>query len=274
RRYWRGWAPHWLLMTLPMPWPAESVARAAARQFHGKHYRMLTFPHVTKVYQVDKIIEKSYKEVVPIIIVFTTVLEEVRNAIISACESFDIEYLDIMDQALQAFGRKLGAPPLYKAGLSRKLDHQYFSKIDAIEFTIRHDDGKSPEGIMKADLVLIGVSRTSKTPLSMYLAYLNYRVINVPIVQYIPVPEQIYKVSSSKIIGLTIEPKLLSQIRIERTRMMGYRHNDHYNNMVFILEELEFASKIMKRIGCPIIDVSNKAIEETANEILEIILHQ
>lgn len=253
---------------------AESVARAAARQFTGKHYRMLTFPHITKAFQLIPIIQKASKEDVPVIVVFTTVLENIRNAIISECESHSLEYLDIMDQALQVFGRKLGAPPLYKAGLSRKLDHQYFNKIDAIEFTIRHDDGKAPEGIMKADLVLVGVSRTSKTPLSMYLAYLNYRVINIPLVQYMPIPDELFKINAGKIIGLTIQPELLNRIRTERTRSMGYRKNDHYSNMSAILDELEYAEKVMKKLGCAILDVSNKAIEETANEILEIILHQ
>jgi len=253
---------------------AESVARAAARQFTGKHYRMHTFPNITKEYQLTPIIQKAVAEPAPVIVVFTTVLEQIRNSIISECEAHDLEYLDIMDQALQAFGRKLGAPPLYKPGISRKLDHQYFNKIDAIEFTIRHDDGKAPEGIMKADLVLIGVSRTSKTPLSMYLAYLNYRVINIPLVQYTPVPEALFKINAGKIIGLVIQPDLLNKIRIERTRLMGYRQNDHYVSMTAILDELEYANKIMRKLGCAVIDVSNKAIEETANEILEIILNQ
>ena len=139
----------------------------------------------------------------------------------------------------------------------------------AVEFAIKYDDGKNPWGLAKADLVIIGVSRTSKTPLSMYLANKQLKVANVPLVPEIPPPEELFKVPSSRIIGLLIDPYKLNEIRCARLKAMGLTDGANYADIHRIQEELEYARAIMQQLHCMIINVSNRAIEETASLILE-----
>lgn len=248
---------------------AEAVARAVSRQFPDKTYTLLKYPVLLREGQIDELIKKATEQ--PSVVVFTTVLDKTRQSIVQKCRQYGVRYVDIMEKPLEVFGEVLQREPSYQPGLARKLDDAYFHRIKAIEFAIRYDDGKDPKGMNDADLILIGVSRTSKTPLSMFLAYYDVRVINIPLVVNAPVPEQLFTLPSKKIIGLTIDPQLLNKIRQNRSKMIGMKSNTDYTDMNQILEELEFAEKIMKQIGCPIIDVSNKAIEETTNIILDII---
>ena len=152
--------------------------------------------------------------------------------------------------------------------LSLKYDSGYFSRVEAIEFAVRYDDGKDPRGLRTADVGIIGVSRTSKTPLCMYLANKSIRATNIPLVPELPVPKVIFEVPSSKIIGLTNSPEKLIRIRKERMKSMGLNADTSYTNLARIFEEIEFANEVMKKIGCPIIDVSDKAIEETADLVI------
>src|SRR5699024_2220953 len=140
-----------------------------------------------------------------------------------------------------------------------------------IEFAVKYDDGRDPRGIRKADIVLLGISRTSKTPLSMYLANRNIKVANVPLVMEVEPPKEIFEIPSKKIIGLTNSPESLNQIRTERLRALGLGVGANYASLERILDELEYAESIMKRIGCPVIDVSNKAIEETTENIISLL---
>jgi regulator of PEP synthase PpsR (kinase-PPPase family) len=161
--------------------------------------------------------------------------------------------------------------PKREAGLNRRLTSYYFDKIEAIEFAVKYDDGKDPRGFRKADVVLIGISRTSKTPLSMYLANKNLKVANLPLVPEVEPSEELFKISPRKIIGLTNSPEVLNNIRRERLKDMGVKHDSAYADLNRILEELEYADKIFERLRCPVIDVSQRAIEETASIIISII---
>ena len=176
-----------------------------------------------------------------------------------------------MGPIMEAFGYMYNAEPRMEPGLVRKLDEEYFRKIEAIEFAVKYDDGKDPRGILKADVVLIGVSRTSKTPLSMYLAHQRIKVANVPLVPEVEPSEELFNIPNKKIIGLKINPEKLFGIREERLKSLGLATHANYANYERILEELDFSEKIMKKIGCPVIDVSSKAIEETANIIIDMI---
>ena len=153
----------------------------------------------------------------------------------------------------------------------RQLDDAYFRKIEAIEFAVKYDDGRDPRGVLNADIVLVGVSRTSKTPLSMYLAHKGFKVANVPLVPEVLPPEELYKIPRNNCVGLIITPDKLNAIRKERLRNLGLTSQANYASFERILEELDYAEKIMKRLGCPVINVSNKAIEETADYILEVL---
>ena len=176
-----------------------------------------------------------------------------------------------MTDILNILIEKTGKQPLGEAGRIRKMDESYFRRIAAIEFAVKYDDGKDPgRGIKEAELVLIGISRTSKTPLSMYLANRNIKVANVPLVPEIPVPKEVYEIDSKKIIGLTNSPEVLNNVRTNRLKALGLSSNANYAKLDRILEELEYSEKVMKKIGCPVINVANKAIEETAGDILDI----
>ena len=176
--------------------------------------------------------------------------------------------VDILTPAIIAIERVSNLEPITKPGALRNLDDQYFKRVDAIDFAVRYDDGKDPRGVLSADVTILGVSRTSKTPLSMYLANKNFRVANIPLVPETPVPKEIFEVPSKKIIGLTNSPVKLNSIRKSRLQSLGLPSNSSYTNLDRILLELEYANSIMKKIGCPIIDVSDRAIEETAEIII------
>src|SRR5699024_3677145 len=155
-------------------------------------------------------------------------------------------------------------------GLLHKLDRDYFRKVEAIEFAVKYDDGRDPRGITKADIVLIGVSRTSKTPLSQFLALKRYKVANVPIVPAVDPPEELFRIDPNKCVGLSISPEKLYDIRRERLKALGLGDQAIYANIKRIHQEIEHCNKIIDKIGCRVIDVSNKAVEETANIILQV----
>lgn len=179
--------------------------------------------------------------------------------------------VDILGPMMESLQTLFQQPPKMKPGLVRQLDEEYFRRVEAIEFAVKYDDGRDPRGILKADVILIGVSRTSKTPLSMYLAHKRLKVANVPLVPEVKPPEELFEISNKKVIGLKISPNQLNTIRTERLRSLGLTAEANYANHERIIEELEYADRVMKKIGCRVIDVSNKAVEETANIILGMI---
>ncbi|MCT4632887.1 MAG: kinase/pyrophosphorylase [Firmicutes bacterium] len=248
---------------------AEQVTRATAEQFRNFKYQLKKFPYVNNDIQIKEIIEDASKH--KSLVVFTTVLGHVRQTIINECTEKNVMYIDIMMPLIGTFENFLDSKPVNEPGIIHKLDERYFRKVEAIEFAVKYDDGKDPRGVKKADIVLVGVSRTSKTPLSMYLAHKNIKVANIPLVPEVPVPDELFEVPVKKIIGLTTNPVKLNEIREERLKALGLSGGASYANFERILEELEYADGIMKRLGCPVIDVSAKAIEETAGLILEII---
>jgi regulator of PEP synthase PpsR (kinase-PPPase family) len=162
---------------------------------------------------------------------------------------------------------RLKQTPRYEPGVVHKLDDDYFRKVEAIEFAVKYDDGRDPRGILKADVILIGVSRTSKTPLSQYLAHKRLKVANVPIVPEVEPPEELFTVPSHRCFGLRITPEKLNDIRIERLKALGLNSEANYANISRIKQELDYFNNIIDRIGCRVVDVSNKAVEESANLI-------
>lgn len=246
---------------------AEYVARATAAQFE-KEYEIVKFPFIREASQIEEIIEDA--ETHHSIILYTTVIDEFRDLLKARGTEKNIPCIDVMSTAMKAFQEFLGMEPKHEPGIIRRLDEKYFKKVEAIEFAVKYDDGKDPRGIKKADVVLLGVSRTSKTPLSMYLANKNLKVANVPLVPEVPVPKEVYQIPKNRIIGLTTNPIKLNEIRQERLKALGLSDTATYANLDRILEELDYADRIMKEINCPIIDVASKAVEETANIIIDI----
>jgi len=247
---------------------AELVVRAAASQFNGGYVEIRRVPYVNDTAEIPEIIEEASH--FNSLIAYTLVLPELREVIKAEAKKHSVLTVDIMGPTLDALTQLEGCQPKLEPGLVRRMDREYFRKVEAIEFAVKYDDGKDPRGIVRADLVVIGVSRTSKTPLCMYLAHKSIKVANVPLVPEVAPPEEVFHLPFHKVIGLTIRPSQLNEIRQERLKALGLTSNADYASMERILKELEYAEKVMKKIGCPVIDVTNKAVEETASRVMEI----
>lgn len=247
---------------------AEHLAKAIAEQFKPSMYETRKFPYVDSVDTVKDIVTEAASN--NSLLIFTVVIETIRDAIVQQCAARNVPCFDVMSPLLTFFEDTLRVKPMREAGIIHRLDENYFKRVEAVEFAVKYDDGKDPRGVKKADVVIIGVSRTSKTPLSMYLAHKNVKVANIPLVPEVPVPEELYEISNKKVIGLTTNPIKLNEIRQERLKALGLNDSASYASLERILQELEYADNIMRRVGCPVIDVASKAVEETANIILEI----
>jgi len=247
---------------------AELVARAAGSQFDGGRVSIRRVPYVSQVSDIEAIFPEAAKY--NSVITYTVVIQELREAIKRLSEEYGIPCVDLLGPTLDAVTIATGMQPKMATGLLRKLDDDYFRKVEAIEFAVKYDDGKDARGLTKADIVLIGVSRTSKTPVCMYLGHKKLKAANMPLVPEVAPPQELFEISPKKIIGLTIKSQLLNEIRNERLKALGLGSGADYANPNRIIQELEYAENIFKRIGCPVIDVTNRAVEETAGRVLEL----
>ncbi len=246
----------------------DLVTKAAISQFRPgmQDTKLQRFPHVESVEQLTEIVQLAKEQ--NAIIVFTLVKEIMRDFLHDICQEKEIPAVDLMGPIMEMLGETLQVEPLEEPGLVRKLDDDYFKKIEAIEFAVKYDDGRDPRGLLKADIVLIGVSRTSKTPLSQFLAHKRYKVANVPLVPEVEPPEELFLVDPKKCIGLVISPEKLNSIRKERLLALGLDDSASYAKLERINEEITHFKNVVNRIGCQVIDVTNKAVEETANDII------
>lgn len=248
---------------------AESVIKAGLSQFTIDAYQIKRVRYVDNRETIDKTLAKAAES--HALIGFTLVDPKLRNHLVMQAEKMNVEAIDIMGPVLDSLERVLKETPLFKPGLVHKLDEDYFKRVEAIEFAVKYDDGQDPRGIMQADIVLIGVSRTSKTPLSQYLALKCLKVANVPIVPEVDPPSELFNIDASKCIGLNISPEKLNEIRKERLKALGLADQAIYANLQRINEELAYFDQIVDQIGCEVVDVSSKAVEEIANTILHMI---
>ena len=247
---------------------AEFVVRAAASQFLDTEMEIVRMPYINDRQYIRKIVADASEQ--RCIFAYTLVVDELRHEMVAAAAEYGVPTIDIMGPVLETMSQVANETPLKQAGLLRKLDEEYFRKVEAVEFAVKYDDGKDPRGITNAEIVLIGVSRTSKTPVCMYLAHKGIKAANVPLVPEVGVPEELFMLTPGRIVGLTINPNFLNEIRVERLKTLGLTADADYASFRRILMELEYAEDIMRRVGCPVIDVSNRAVEETASKVLEI----
>lgn len=248
---------------------AEQVARAAAAQYSIPINQIIRIPYVSNKDTIREVVLEAKEN--KSIIMYTMVVPELKEYLEKTARENDVYFVDIMGPAIEAISHITNEKPKYIPGIIRQLDEEYFKKVEAVEFAVKYDDGKDPKGIKKADVVIIGVSRTSKTPLSMYLANRNIKVANIPLVPEVEPPKDLFEISPKKVFGLISNPANLNAIRQERLRALGLSYEANYANVDRILQELDYAEGIMKKIGCLVIDVTHKAIEETAGIILKII---
>jgi regulator of PEP synthase PpsR (kinase-PPPase family) len=188
------------------------------------------------------------------------------------CREKALRDLDLLGPLLDQLHSFLGAQTQTpQAGLLRSVDDHYYKRIAAIEYTVRHDDGKSLEDLNDADIVLIGISRTSKTPLSIFLSYKGFKVANIPLVLHTPLPKEVFEVDQRKIVGLIIDTDSLQRIRKNRLEKLGTR-STQYSSISYIMKELEYAQEIFRQNRrWPVINVTERALEETAAEIVKLI---
>ncbi|MCH4178274.1 MAG: kinase/pyrophosphorylase [Megasphaera sp.] len=248
---------------------AERVARAAASQYDKEKFNIVRIPYIRSEQQIEDIVKKAREN--QSMICYTIISPVLRRKLKDLTADTDVVVVDIIGPMLEGIGNLTSTDPTMKAGMIHQLDEDYFKRVEAIEFAVKFDDGKNPMGFLQADIVIVGVSRTSKTPLSMYLAHKRVKAANLPLVPEVPLPPELFQVPARKIVGLIIDPFKLNFIRSERLRSMGLDSNASYANIERINEELTYARGVMRRLHCPIVDVSSKAIEETANLVLEIV---
>ncbi|MDA5559421.1 kinase/pyrophosphorylase [Exiguobacterium sp. MMG028] len=244
----------------------ELVVRAASIQFHENAIETLRIPFVEDEQTIIDVVTQAKAQ--HAIIAFTLVNEEHRALLMRLGEEHQVKTVDLLGDLLDVLSGQLKEAPREKPGLIYRLDDDYFRKIEAMEFAVKYDDGRDPRGLKKADIVLVGVSRTSKTPLSQYLALKRYKVANVPLVPESRPPEELFDLPAERCVGLIISPEKLISIRMERLKSLGLKPEADYAQLERINRELEYARGIYERIGCDVIDVTNKAVEETAGIIL------
>jgi len=245
---------------------AEAVSKAALAQFPQEHVQLYRLARVSSVDELNKIVSEISQE--QGLIAYTLVRQDFKDALEKAAVSCGIPTIDLLGPLIAKVAQVTQISPLSQAGRLHLLDESYYKRIEAIDFAIRYDDGKNPNGLTEADVVLIGVSRTSKTPNCMYLAqHWGLKAANIPLVPAVEPSPKLFTLSEKKIVGLTIDPQILAGIRSTRANVLGLPQGTDYTDLYIIEEEVQSAKKIFKRLGCHIIDVSNKAIEEISGEI-------
>ncbi|BBH18720.1 phosphoenolpyruvate synthase regulatory protein [Paenibacillus baekrokdamisoli] len=246
---------------------AEAVAKATMRQFAFKQVKLKRFSHLKTEDEVVQIVDEAVAN--GGFIAYTLVQPELRETMKEEALRKGVRAVDVLGPMLQAFIDTFNDSPKRTPGLLHTLDEDYFRRIEAVEFAVKYDDGKDTRGLPLAQVVLIGVSRTSKTPLSIYLAHKGIRVANLPLVPEVKVPAELKSGGKQLIVGLTMKPEQLSGIRTERLKAMGLPFSAQYASTERIEAEFEYADSIMKALRCPVIDVTEKAIEETAGIIMQ-----
>jgi regulator of PEP synthase PpsR (kinase-PPPase family) len=243
---------------------AQRLVLALEAQFPDQPFVEVRHPRVEDVEDLHVAVQQARGR--PAVMVYTLVGSELRDAMRQLCRRARVHYCDLLGHPIDSISRVAGVAARMQPGARAPLDQTYFKRIEAIEFAVKHDDGVG-RGLDEADIVLVGVSRTSKTPLSIYLGYLGYKAANVPIVAGIEPPPELFEIDPAKVVGLTIDADRLLDIRTARVRSMGAPRK-RYAELEAIYAELEEAAAVQRRLGCPIIDVSELSVEETAMRII------
>jgi regulator of PEP synthase PpsR (kinase-PPPase family) len=245
---------------------AEKMVMAALTQFRDKPTRLTRINNVRTKNQVYEALDEALGK--GGLIVYTIVNRDLAQLVHDECDGLGLISIDLLTPLLMKVAHCFGRSPKETPGLLHGVDEAYFRRIEAIEFTVKHDDGQEPRNLFQADIVLVGISRTSKTPLSIYLAHRGWKVANVPLVKGIDLPDELFQVDPKRIAALVIDPQRLVEVRAARLRNLGQDPRAAYADYEEIEEELKYAKKFFRHHPWAVIDVSSKAVEETANEVL------
>jgi len=244
----------------------QRVVRAALAQFANAEVTVELKPGVRDVDEIRSLVQEAGQ--VRGTIVHTLAMPELRQIMIEEGRMHHVVTIDLMGPLVARLSDALELAPLARPGLLRQLDESYLQRIEAIDFTVRHDDGRNPESLPDAELVLVGVSRTSKTPISIFLAYRGWRVANVPVIADLEPPPALSGVDRCRVVALTIDPKRLMLLRKARASRMGRRLSLQYAKLEHVQQELDWAELLLRRHRWATVDVTNKSIEESAAEII------
>ncbi len=249
---------------------ASTMIRAALVQYADVPINIVRCKNIRTEEQIDSLIEDVAEK--KGMIAFTMVSPAMVKKVVEACGQKGIAYVDLMGPLLRVLDQYFGKSEGHQAGLLRAVDDQYFKRIEAIEYTVKHDDGKTVADLEQADIVLVGISRTSKTPLSIFLSHKGWKVANVPLVLGQQPPKELFEIDQRRIVGLTINPDSLNRIRKKRLEKFGQDPGGEYANMGHIQAELEMAKQLFKaNRRWPVFDVTDRALEETAAEIVRVV---
>jgi hypothetical protein len=248
---------------------AHQAVEAALTQFRGTNPEISRFGEVRTIDRIHKIILKAKEE--DAFLIHTLVKDKLREELVRFARVHNIESIDLMGPLLHRLTDHLSANPSEKPGLFRVLNDSYFRKIETMQFAFKHDDGKKVEELEKAEIVLLGVSRTFKTPLSIYLAFRGWYVANIPIILDIPLPDEVYEMPDEKVFCLTTYPTRLALLRKARVEKLGGTSGD-YANPEYVRKEINYANRIFDlHPGWQKINVTSKAIEEISSEIIALL---
>lgn len=247
----------------------EQMVHTVLVQFPKIRLPVIKVAHVRQIGQIKDVVAQA--STTGGTIAHTLVDTRLRNALVQLGKERDVVTIDLMGPLLSRLTNVLGQEPICQPGLYRQLHQDYFDRVAAIEFSMNHDDGQKPYDLPLADIVLTGISRVGKTPLSMYLSVLGWKVANVPLVMGHSPPPELFKIERGRVIGLSIEPDQLLIHRQKRQRRIGVPGRSSYTDPRTIIEEVEVARKIFQRGGFSVLDVSNKPIETSADEIIELV---
>lgn len=244
----------------------NDIFQSVSVQFPSVDFDVTTYPFVQHDDMLLPILKQAKMENASIIASFIN--KDLNKLAEDYCQMAGLFYLNVLDQIIDQIIGQTGVQPSGKPGIRHQLDDEYYKRIEALEFAVNNDDGQQPKRFIDADIVLLGISRTSKTPLSMYLANMGYKVANLPLVPESRVPDIIFEIDRSKIIGLTNDVNVLNKFRRERMRSYGIEDASLYTNDARIEKELAYANDLYEKLNCPVINVADRSIEETATLII------
>lgn len=250
----------------------EQLAHTILAQFQGADVPVKIYSCIREIEQLKPLITKAVKS--KAIIVHTMVSPEMRHALVDMAQAHGVPAIDLAGPLMDYLSGLLDREPAGQPGLYRKLHETEFKRIEAIEFTLAHDDGVKAEEWHQADILLLGVSRVFKTPLSLYLAMMTWKVVNVPIVMDVPPRPELFEIDRRRVVGLTIDPDQLLHHRQHRQRHLGAHGRPNYVNPLKLYDELEYARKFFRRSGFAIVDVTDKPIETSADEVVATVLRR
>jgi len=247
----------------------NAMARAVCARFDD----VLPIEHIYALVRSQRQLDRALSDIesAPGLVIHTIVDAELRAALEEGCRRLEMACIPALDPLVSAVSRYLGVNTTTRVGAQHALDHDYFNRMDALNYAIGHDDGQGGQNLEQADVVLVGVSRTSKTPTCIYLAHRGVRAANVPLVPSRPIPDKLLQLKNTLVVGLTISPDRLIQIRRNRLLSLKENRTSAYIDVDNVREEIVLARRLYERQGWPVIDVTRRSVEETAAAVMNLL---